>query len=167
MEIRTPYLDALAAQAKGAVSLGDGKAQAALSELRRSWRIWRDLDASYEAARVRVLIGIACRDMGDDESAEMEFDAAYWIFQQLGAGPVMKKVELLSGRMSAGNTHGLTPREMEVLRMVAAGKTNKGIASELFISERTVDRHVSNIFLKLDVESRTAAASYAFKHKLI
>lgn len=165
--IEAPFLQAVSAQAQGAVCLGEGNPRSALTFLRHAWMIWRKLEAPYEAARVRVLLGVAHLKTGDEDTAEMEFDAARWVFQELGAAPDLKRIDSLTGRTSSGDTHGLTPREMEVLRLVAAGKTNKAVATELFISERTVDRHVSNIFMKLDVASRTEATSYAYKHELI
>jgi DNA-binding CsgD family transcriptional regulator len=161
-------LRATAAQARGAVLLADGDGRAALSALRQAWTAWQEIEAPYEAARVRVVIGLACRALGDRDAAEMEFDAARWIFAQLGAGPDLARVDALvrdaALAMAAGN---LTARELQVLRLVAAGKSNRTIAAELFISERTVERHVSNIFAKLDVSSRTAATAYAYEHQLV
>jgi DNA-binding NarL/FixJ family response regulator len=69
--------------------------------------------------------------------------------------------------LRSADDHGLTARELQVLSLVAAGQTNKTIASELVLSERTVDRHVSNIFTKLGVSSRTAATAYAYKHQIV
>jgi DNA-binding CsgD family transcriptional regulator len=166
-DIEAPFLQAEAAQAQGAVCLDEGNARAALPSLRDAWKIWQELEAPYQAARTRILIGLACQELGDKDTAEMEFDAAKWIFQRLGAETDLHRVESLTGRKPSHNILGLTRREMEVLRLVAAGKTNKSIADELFISERTVDRHVSNIFMKLDVASRTEAASIAYKHHLL
>lgn len=165
-DLEAPLLCAAAAQAQGAVLLAEGDAPAACGELRRAWVIWQELEVPYEAARVRVLIGLACRELGDEDSAKMELDAARWVFQQLGAVPDLARIDSLT-RAASGNTHGLTARELEVLRLVAAGKTNKAIAVELFISERTVDRHVSNIFTKLGVSSRAAATAYAYEHDLV
>ncbi len=162
-----PLLQAMAAQAQGAVSLAEGQAQGALALLRRAWTAWREMDAPYEGARVRVLIGLACRRLGDEDTAEMELDAAQWVFRQLGAAPDLERVEALLRRGSAKAPGGLTEREAEVLRLLAAGKTNRTIAGELFISEKTVARHVANIFEKLGLSSRSAATAYAYEHGLL
>jgi DNA-binding NarL/FixJ family response regulator len=114
-----------------------------------------------------VLIGTACRALGDDETAEMEYDAARWIFAELGAAPDVAAVERLSRRAPTATPGGLSLRETQVLRLVAAGKSNRAIAEELFLSEKTVHRHLSNIFAKLDVGSRAAATAYAFQHNLV
>lgn len=160
-----PLLRALAARAEGAVLLAEGDAQAALVALRRAWATWQELGAPHEAAGVRVLVGLACRELGDEDTAEMELDAARCVFRQLGAGPDLARVEALTG--SAPEAGGLTKRELQVLRLVTTGETNRAIASELFISEKTVDRHVSNIFSKLGVSSRAAATAYAYEHNLV
>jgi len=128
--------------------------------------VWQELDAPYEAARARVLVGLACRAQGDEEAAALELDAARDAFARLQAGPDLARVESLA-RSAAGGTHGLTARELQVLRRVAGGETNKAIAAALFLSERTVDRHVSNIFSKLRVSSRSAATAYAYEHELV
>jgi DNA-binding CsgD family transcriptional regulator len=166
-DLEAPLLGALAAQAQGAVLLGEGDARAACDALRRAWTAWQKLEAPYEAARVRVLIGLACRDLGDEDTAEMELDAARCVFQQLGAAPDLARVEALSRKVAARAAGGLTAREVQVLRLVAAGKTNRAIAADLFISEKTVARHVSNIFAKLDLSSRAAATAYAYEHDLL
>ena len=121
----------------------------------------------YEAARARVLIALACRQLGDKEGAEMELDAARWAFEQLGAVPDMARTEALSRKAVAKPAGGLTARELEVLRLVATGKTNRSIAADLFLSEKTVARHVSNIFAKLGVPSRAAATAHAYEHGLV
>lgn len=166
-EFEAPYVNALAAQAMGAVLLHDGDAAAALGPLRRAWSSWQALDAPHDAARVRVLVGCACRELGDDDTAEMEFDAARWVFRQLGAGPDLARVDELSRRIPVRAAGTLTAREVEVLRLVATGQTNRAIAAELFISEKTVASHVSNIFGKLNLTSRAAATAYAYEHDLI
>ena len=140
---------------------------AALGSLRRAFEVWQQVEAPYAAARVRVLIGLACRALGDDDGGGLELDAARAVFEQLGAAPDLARIDALIQGAPSGHPHGLTPRELQVLRLVAAGKTNKAIAAELFLSEKTVDRHVSNIFTKLDVPSRAAATAYAYEHKLI
>jgi ATP/maltotriose-dependent transcriptional regulator MalT len=163
----TGVLRAMAAHAQGAVELAEGDVQAALGSLRRAFEAWRDTEAPYEAARVRVLVGMACRAFGDDEGAGLELNAARAVFERLGATPDLARIDALTKDVSPGHPHGLTPRELQVLRLVTTGKTNKTIAAELFLSEKTVDRHVSNIFNKLDVPSRSAATAYAYEHKLI
>jgi DNA-binding CsgD family transcriptional regulator len=125
------------------------------------------LEAPYEAARVRVLIGLACREIGDDDGAEMELDAARWVFERLGAAPDLARIEQFSRTAAADHVGGLTGREMEVLALIAAGQTNREIATALVLSEHTVRRHVQNIFAKLGVSSRAGATAYAFRHELI
>jgi DNA-binding NarL/FixJ family response regulator len=167
-EQRAPLLDAVCAQATGAVLLGEGDARAALADLRHSWRAWRQLEAPYDAARVRVLVGLACRALEDEDGAEMEFDAARSTFQQLGAATDLMRLDELSRTTTAATSlGGLTAREIQVLGLVATGKTNRAIAAELVISEKTVARHVSNIFDKIAVSSRAAATAYAYEHKLV
>jgi DNA-binding CsgD family transcriptional regulator len=159
-------LGGMAAQARGTVELAVGRAPAALASLRRAEDVWQRLGAPYEGARVRELVGLACRALGDEDAAALELDAAGTAYSDLGAAPDRARIDGLGGARLAG-AHGLTERELEVLRHLAAGETNKAIAADLVLSERTVDRHVSNIFAKLAVSSRTAAASYAHRHGLI
>jgi ATP/maltotriose-dependent transcriptional regulator MalT len=166
-DLDAPLLHAVAAQARGAVLLAEGDARAALTAFRQAWTAWQEIEVPYEAARVRVLTGLACRALGDIDAAEMEIDAARWVFQQLGAGPDLARVEALARTAPPKAPGGLSAREVQVLRLVASGKTNRAIAAELFISERTVERHVSNIFIKLDVSSRAAATAYAYEHQLV
>jgi len=160
--LKTPFLSAVATQATGAVLLAEGDARSALVSLREAWRLWHELEVPYEAARVHVLVGQACRALGDADGAQLELDAASRIFQQLGAAPALAKIA--PPPVPAG---GLTARELQVLRLVAGGRTNRAIADELAISEKTVARHVSNIFTKLDLPSRSAATAYAFRHGLV
>ena len=162
-----PFLAAAAAHAQGAVLLGEGDARAALAALRRAWTAWQALEAPYEAARARVLLGLACRALGDADTAAMELDAAGWVFRQLDAGPDLARVEALSRKAPAKAAGGLTAREVEVLRLVAAGKTNRAIAADLVLSEKTVARHVSNFLTKLDLPTRAAATAYAYKNGLV
>ena len=166
-DIRAPLVSAMADRAHGAVLLAEGDPRAALTSLRRSWTAWQALDAPYDAARTRVLIGVACRALEDADAATLELEAAADAFRELGARPDLDRVGALLDERSAPSTGGLTAREVEVLRLVASGKTNREIATELVISERTVDRHVSNIFDKLGVPSRAAATAYAYEHGLI
>ncbi len=158
-------LGAMAAQARGAVELTQGDAQTALASLRRAGEVWQQLEAPYEAARVREVIGLACRALGDDDTATLELEAARAVFEELGADLDLTRLDALTG--APGGAYGLTERELEVLSRLAAGDTNKAIAAELVLSVRTVDRHVSNIFAKLGVSSRAAAASHAHEHRLI
>lgn len=161
----TSAVSADAARALGEVALADGEPAAALPHLRRSAAIWRQLGAPYEVATLSVLIGTACRRLGDDEGAELEFEAAREAFAALGASHDLGRVHDVLGR--AANPYGLTPRELEVLRLLTAGRTNRAIAQSLFLSERTVHRHVSNVLAKLAVSSRTEAASVATRQRLI
>ena len=161
----TDVLRAVVAQADGAIALAEGRAQAALEPLRRALAFWQDFDAPYDAARVRVLIGQACRALGDDEAAGLELEAARRVFQRLGARPDLACVDA-PPRPGSPSSSPLTARELQVLRLIATGRTNKAIARSLSLSERTVDRHVTNILTKLAVRSRTAATAYAFDHKL-
>jgi DNA-binding CsgD family transcriptional regulator len=157
-------LRAMLAQARGAVELAAGDARAALVSLRQAFQAWQELEAPYEAARARVLVGHACQALGDEEAFALELDGARSIFEELGAVRDVAAVDSLTG--SAADTHGLTARELEVLRLIATGKSNREIASALVISEHTVARHVQNIFRKLGVPSRTAAGAFAFEHDL-
>jgi DNA-binding CsgD family transcriptional regulator len=166
-EIGAPFLRALAAQWSGAVLVAEGQPSVALSSLRDAWAEWRELDAPYEAARTRVLIGLAHRALGDADTAKMELDAAGQVFRQLGALPDLRQVETLSKAAAPRRSLTLTSREEEVLLLIAGGKTNRVIAERLGISEKTVARHVSNIFTKLGLSNRAAATAYAYQHQLI
>jgi DNA-binding CsgD family transcriptional regulator len=146
---------------------GARSCRCSLADLRRlAHRALEKLERA-QAARPRVVIGLACRALGDDDGGGLELDAARTTFEQLGAAPDLAPIDSLTRGALSGRPHGLTPRGLQVLRLVATGKTNKAIAAELFVSEKTVDRHVSNIFNKLDVPSRAAATAYAYQHKLI
>ena len=164
-DYESEMLRALHAQARGAVDLVAGDAAAALVSLRQASKAWQELEAPYEAARARVQVGQACRVLGDEDAFVLELEAARSVFQELGATPDVASVDAVAGPV--GDTHGLTARELEVLRLVASGKSNKEIAAALVISEHTVARHVQNIFTKLGVPSRTAAGAYAFEHDLV
>jgi DNA-binding CsgD family transcriptional regulator len=160
-------LDAMVAHARGAVDLAGGDARGALVVLREACRVWQELDAPYEVARARVLVGQACRTLGDEEAATLEFEAARAAFERLGARPDVARADALAARAGRESVHGLSQRELEVLRLVAAGLSNREIAAKLVISEHTVARHVQNIFAKLDLSSRAAATAFAFEHGLV
>jgi ATP/maltotriose-dependent transcriptional regulator MalT len=165
---RAPALEATADHAVGAVLLAEDRPREALGPLRRSWAAWHELGAPYEIARVRVALARACRALADEEGAELELAAASSLFDQLGAGPDRDQaLRLSAGGLRRGLPDGLTGREGEVLRLVATGRTNRAIAGDLFLSEKTVARHVANIFLKLDVSSRAAATAYAYERHLL
>jgi DNA-binding CsgD family transcriptional regulator len=151
--------------ARGAVALSEDRPADALARLREASDRWRELDAPYETAQVGVRIGEGCRALSDEEGALMEFRAALATFERLGARPDASRVR---GLLSGQNAHlaVLSPREIEVLRLIVRGRTNAEIAAQLFLSERTIHRHVSNILTKLDVRSRTSAATYAVQHGL-
>ncbi len=165
-ECPMPMVRAVAGQSDGAVRLADGDPSAALKSLREAWRLWLELGVPYEAARCRALIGSACHALGDEASAQMDFEAAHAGFLELGAAPAAGWVASLMRESAGGATGPLTRRETEVLRMVASGEGNRAIAAELYLSEKTVARHISNIFLKLGLSSRAAATRYAFEHGL-
>ena len=171
----SPLLRATAGSAAGAVLLAEGNPRAACETLRRAAEGWRALDVPYELARTRALLGAACAQLGDADGAAMEFDGARRALTALGAGPALRVAEALAGGGSAGvsavgatsEAGPLTAREVEVLALLATGRTNKAIAAELVISEKTVARHVANIFTKLDLSSRSGATAYAYEHGLV
>jgi DNA-binding NarL/FixJ family response regulator len=163
----TEVLGAMAAHARGAVALADGQPGAALEPLRRAFRVWHQVGAPYIAARLRVLLSHASQALGDRDTAALELDLAREVFERLGAGPDLAALRTADGAGAAGTPGNLSRRELEVLRLVAAGKTNKLIAKQLFLSEKTVDRHVSNIFAKVNVNSRAAATAFAYQHGLV
>jgi ATP/maltotriose-dependent transcriptional regulator MalT len=160
-------LTAMAAQGRGDVELAAGDAQTALRSLRDAWNVWQRVEVPYAAARVRVLMGLACRVLGDEEGSRLEFNGARAVFRELGALPDIERIDLLLQGKSPTHAHRLTSRELQVLRLIASGKTNKAIAADLSLSERTIHRHVSNIFCKLDVATRAAATAYAYEHDLV
>lgn len=160
-----PFAGALAARAHGAVLLAEGDAPGARIALRDALAAWRELDAPYEAARVDALLGLACRAEGDEEGAALELQAARHAFAALGAAPDLARVEASLRRASAADP--LTAREREVLALVASGRTNRAIAAALGLSDKTVARHLSNIFAKLGLGSRAAATAWAFQQGLV
>ncbi|RYP86825.1 LuxR family transcriptional regulator [Nocardioides guangzhouensis] len=158
-----PALQAAAAQAAGLVELATDPA-GALPYLRKAGSLWSGVEDPYAAARVRVLTGRALAALGDEDSARRELESAERTFASLGATPDASAVRRLLEPGAAPD--GLTPREVEVLRLVASGRSNGQIADELVLSEKTVARHLSNIFTKIGVGSRTAAAAYAYERGL-
>jgi DNA-binding NarL/FixJ family response regulator len=165
---QSEIVDAMAAHARGAVHLAAGEAGEALEVLRAAFTTWQGAGAPYIAARIRVVIADALQALGDQEGAELERDAARLVFEELGAGADLARLEAQTDVPAASETRfGLTARELEVLRLIASGRTNAAIARELFLSVKTVDRHVSNIFTKLDVPTRAAATAFAYQHKMI
>ncbi len=164
-DFATPMLSAVAETARGRLGLASANATDALEHLRRACTHWRDLKIPYEHARARVLLGVALRAADAEEDALLELRAARSAFEQLGASPeAASTAELLGETPELPNR--LTPREAEVLRLVAAGDSNREIASILVISEHTVARHLQNMFTKLGVSSRSAATAFAFEHGL-
>ncbi len=159
-------LGTLARHARGAVELARDRPAAALTALRAAAQEWLELEADHDAARAHVLTGEACRRLADDSAAAMHFDVARQTLTKLGAAPDIARLDELEGRRATDDSI-LSPRELEVLRLVAAGETNRSIAEGLVVSERTVERHVSNIFTKLGVSSRSAATAYAYEHGLV
>ena len=162
-----PFLRSLAAHARGSVLVAEADAAAAIGELRRAWNGWRALDAPYEAARARLLLGVACEALGDDDGAALELDAARTVFAQLGATPDVARVDRLLGNARSLAAGALSARECEVLALVAVGRSNREISQQLVISEKTVASHISHILTKLGLPSRTAAAAYAYEHRLV
>ena len=158
---RSSGLQAAAKRSRGSVLLATGHTEEALSILRSACSGWTELEAPYDCAKVRVLMARAYRQLGDIESADRELDAARSAFEALGAELDAKEA---AGERRASLPNGLTEREAEVLALVAAGRTNRQIAENLFLSQKTVARHLSNIFTKLGVTTRTGAARFAFDH---
>ena len=167
-----PFLRACSAHARGAVLLAEGDPHAALAALREACDLWQDLDAPYEVARTRLLAGLASRAVGDTDLSDLEIDAARRTFQRLGAATDLARIAELTRSTALKGTgevgaRRLTSRELEVLALIATGKTNRAIADALALSEKTVARHVSNIFTKLGVTTRAAATAYAYRNKLV
>jgi ATP/maltotriose-dependent transcriptional regulator MalT len=164
--VGTALLDAMTAMVRATVGLAEERTDDALRDGRHAWTLWRKLKLPYEEARARLLVGTASGLAGDTERAAAELEAARAAFERLGAAHDAKSVaEQL--REASAFPRGLSEREVEVLRLVAAGKTNREIGAELIISEHTVSRHLQNIFRKLDVSSRAAATAFAFEHTLV
>jgi DNA-binding CsgD family transcriptional regulator len=164
--VDTPALQAAAAKATGAVRLAEGDAAGSVTRLRRAVTTWQNIGAPYEAALARLLVAEAAREVGDEEGARLELEVASSVFRRLGASADEARAKQLLGATKV-DQGGLTAREVEVLRLVAKGKTNKEVAAELVISDHTVARHLNNIFAKLAVTTRAAATAYAYTHDLV
>jgi len=168
-DLDTDVVSAMAGHAAGAVRFAEGDGSSAIEPLRRAFRTWQKVGVPYLAARARLLLGRAFLCLGDRDGAALELEAAREVFQSLGAAPDTAEVDAISvtGAVQRSDAPCLTPRELEVLRLVARGKTNKAIAAELRLSEKTVEHHVSHILTKLDVPTRAAATAYGYEHNLI
>ena len=166
-DLEAPLLAAMSAAVSATVLLEEGDPGAALEASHRACACWRELQAPYECARSRVLVGLACRALGDQRTGDLELAAAHEVFRQLGATPDRERVEALLGTATRRPAGGPTARELDVLRLVARGRTNRDIAGELNISEHTVRRHLQNVFRRLGVSSRAAATAYALEHDLL
>lgn len=160
----TPMVAATVAAAEARMLLAAGDPSAALGAARAAADAWQALDASYERARSRVSAGRALMELGDHDAALAELRGAREVFVALGADPALAELADLMGDRRAGV---LTARELEVLRLVSTGLTNRGIAGRLSLSEKTVARHIANIFGKLELSSRAAATAYAYENGLV
>ncbi|MBY5162682.1 LuxR family transcriptional regulator [Salsipaludibacter albus] len=160
------WVRASAERALGAVCLAEGRPPAALAHLRVACETWRSLGIPHEVAMTRLLVARACRDTGDLDTARIEADAVRRTAADLGAAPLADLVDGLFDDEPAA-PGGLTEREIEVLSEVATGKTNRAVAERLFISDKTVARHLSNIYTKLDLSSRAAATAWAYEHEVV
>lgn len=165
-ETPSSLLDAIELMARASVHLADEEIDEALRDARAAWSVWQQLKLPYFAAKARVIVGLAAERAGDTDRAQVELEAAHAAFERLGASlDARAAAKHLGGAVHL--PHGLSARELEVLRMVADGKTNREIAAAMVISEKTVSRHLENIFRKIDVSSRSAATAFAFKHELV
>ena len=166
--LTTPVIEAELSAVQGALALSEGDPASALPLLRRAAGTWRDQNAPHERAKLNVMIGQACRALADEDGARLEFSAAHDTFERLGARPDLAQLaRIVAATDAASQSQGLTRREIDVLGLIAEGQTNRAIANALHLSERTVHRHVSNIFTKLDVDSRTAAVAYGIKNRIV
>lgn len=163
-DFASPALMAAALTTRGRVQLAADDA-AACATLHHAAERWNELDVPYEVATARMLQGSGCRKAGDLDGAAASLATAREIFEQLGAALDLRHLGLMSATPQL--PAGLSAREAEVLRLVATGATNKQIAEALFLSEKTVSRHLSNIFTKINVTSRAAATAFAFEQRLV
>ena len=166
-DFNMPYLIAICAYSQGKVAYAKGDIPTALEQLQKALKFWNSLNLPYETAFTRELKGIVYREVNDIDNSKAELMAAAWLYEQLGAIPDLERLERLLNGKDQSETYGLSLRELQVISLVASGKTNKLVADELFISERTVDRHVSNIFNKLGVSSRVEATAFALKNHIL
>ena len=166
-DVGAPWLQAAADRAAGAVAIAEGDHLGALSHLRAAEVAWRELGAPYESARTRVLAAVACRALEDDDGADLELDAAIAAFERLGAVPDVARARAVAGAPAGAAADVLSPRERQVVALVATGRTNREVAAELHISDKTVARHLSNVFAKLGLTSRAAATAYAYEHDIV
>jgi DNA-binding NarL/FixJ family response regulator len=165
VEYGTEVLSALASQAHGQVLLAQANPREAIQHLRSALSIWQKLEAPYIVCRIRLLLATACLELGDRDGAALELEPAKICFSRIGAKPDLLRLQQLG--LENRSVHGLTRRETQVLRLMVAGETNREIATELGLSPKTIDRHVSNIFNKLGVSSRTEAAAFAIRKKIV
>jgi len=161
----TPLVSATSAHATGLAKLARREAAEAMRSLEEALALWLTLPAPYEAARTRALIAQSAGLLEDQERADAETREARATFKALGAADDLRLLDLAASGTST--PAGLTPRELKVLNLVATGMTNRAIAHQLTISEKTVARHLSNIFGKLGVTSRAAATAYAYRNDLV
>jgi ATP/maltotriose-dependent transcriptional regulator MalT len=162
-----PLLVAASSHARGAVLLRENDMDGASAALRTAWEIWRDLEMPYEEAQTRLLMAVVCQRQSNRDGQRLELDAAKRILNQLNAAPALVETAPAPTRRTDRAVGSLSEREVQVLRLLAAGKTNRDIGDELFISEKTVARHVSNIFDKLGVSSRASATAWAYQRNLV
>jgi ATP/maltotriose-dependent transcriptional regulator MalT len=165
--VGAPILAAASAHARAAVVLVDGDIDGAASALQHAWELWRELEMPYEEAQTRVLIAAVCKARGDTDGRQLELETARRLFAQLQAEPSLARFADAADSDRDLPAGPLSDREMQVLRLIASGKTNRHIAEALFISEKTVARHVSNIFDKLGVSSRAGATAWAYQQHLV
>ncbi len=176
----TEILGAIADHARGTISVADANHRDAIEPLRNAFAVWNRVGAPYIAARIRATLSRAYLGLGDRDGADLERAAARKVFEEFGAAPDLVALDPSAAPTTAvapapswrpatapARAHRLSPRELEVLRLIATGKTNKAIGRQLFVSERTIDRHVSNIFTKIGVASRAAATAYAYDNALV
>ena len=160
----TPLLTATAAHAIGAVRLAENDIAGAAASLAEAGAVWRELETPYEEAQTCVLFAAVYERRGDRDGYHLELEHARRLFTQLDARPGLARIPAPGSSAPQPSSGPLSERETQVLRLIAAGKTNRDIGEELFISEKTVARHVSNIFDKLGVSSRAAATAWAYQH---
>ena len=160
-------VEAASAEAIGDLRFAEGNLEGALPSYGRAAELWRDLQAPYQLSRLRLKIGRTCAALGDSEGAGREIEAARDVFGKLGAEPDRKTADEQLRSLRQGVEGFLTPRQVEVLQLVAEGLTNREIAQRLGLSERTVDRHVSDTLTRIDVSTRAAATAFAISRGLI